>query len=325
MNAISAVSHEPDSSMTETIEVFSVEQYEGVCAEIARAGRTYFRGQVTDFPKVLPSVFRPGVVSDTAFEKLISGLYISCYGIGDWHEMHQKQIDDFIARFPDPVNMIPNLLPGRADYELPFPTEQPFGLSWFNYDPEQFVEEVRESFVRDWSRHSDALLQHYGVPSRALDITDDPLVALWFATNVFHRNPDQTASFLPMDDGKRVVYVFREPVTEVLNLQAVASAADYGFEGREAIPYFGLRGIAQKGLLLFGATQQNPDLRSHVSAVIRLTPGAWSQETLGSRGYTYRRMIPPSTVDRFYAALLKERTATKSEFETVVRHIIEYA
>jgi hypothetical protein len=310
--------------MIETVEVSSVEQYEDVCTDFARRGKTYFRGQVNDYPQVLPSLFRTGAITDSEFQKLICGLYISCYNIGDWHEIHQKEIERFNENYPDPIPGIFNLSPGGINFNWQFPSERPFKQSWFNYDLDEFIERVRESFEKDWTKHSDALLQHYGVPSRALDITDDPLVALWFATNAFRRNPDQTATFVPTDGQKRIVYVFRDPKTEVINLQLIASAADFGFKGVEEIPYFGLRGIAQKGLLLLGATKDRPDLREHVSAVICLMPGEWCTGTLASRRYDYRTIIPPPDIDRFYAALLRERATTKSEFKKIAQQVIVY-
>src|SRR3989442_13725881 len=115
---------------TETIEVSSVEQYKSVCAGFAREGKVYFRGQVTDYPQVLPSLFRPGAISDNAFEELISGLYISSYNIGDWPEMRQKYIDDFNDTYPDPVTGVPSLLPGGTNFNWPVPAEQPFKWSW---------------------------------------------------------------------------------------------------------------------------------------------------------------------------------------------------
>lgn len=110
----------------------------------------------------------------------------------------------------------------------------------------------------------------------------------------------------------------------IINLQRIASATEIGFEDVPEIPYFGLRGIAQKGLLLLGATAKTPDLREHVSAVIHLAPGKWSEEALTSQGYEYKKLIPPPDIDRFYAALLQEQSATKSEYVKVVRQIIQY-
>ncbi len=311
--------------MPQEYHVSGFTEYVSICEQLAKQGNTYFRGQVVDYPQVLPSLFRPGAVSNPDFEEMISALYISCYAIGNWQEMWQERLDEFARSFPGPVGVLPDFLPGGVTYDWEFPEpDRLYGLSFFNYDPRQYIDEIRDSFVKNWNRHSDALLQHYGVPSRALDITDDPLVALWFATNSFRRNPDGTAVFVSADGANRVVYVFQNPQQTVISLQTVGSGADFGFEGMPEIPYFGLRGIAQKGLLLFGATAANPDLRYEVSAIIRLGPGPWSNDALTSRGYDYRHMIPLGNADPFYAALLKERAMAKSRFHEVVQHIIEY-
>lgn len=157
-----------------------------------------------------------------------------------------------------------------------------------------------------------------------MDVTDDPFIALWFATNAFKRNPDGTAIFTPTETGERVVYVFKEPKSDLLDLQVIASAKQFGFEGEQDVPYYGLRGVVQKGLLLLGATRHNPDLREQVSAVIHLVAGGWSHDILKAQKYTYPEMIPPRDVDPFYAALLKERANRNSKFQRVVQHIIEY-
>ena len=239
--------------------------------------------------------------------------------------MREEQQQEFADSF-QPIGPIVDLFPygSKLAEWPPFPTERPFKWSWFNNDIDEFKEQLKESFKRNTSDHCDALLQHYGVPSRGLDVTYDPLVALWFATNAFVRNPDDTAQFEPIDSTSRVVYVFENPSMTTLNLQQIASAAETGFEGVPDVPYFGLRGIAQKGLLLLGATYKKPDLRDHVSAVIHLKPGNWGESTLKSRGYEYKKLIPGLDIDKFYAALLREQKTTKSEYEKVVQHIIRY-
>lgn len=309
-------------SKIETIDVSSIEEYQFACARFG--ANAYFRGQVNDYPQVLPSLFRAGAISDDTFEKLIVGLYLDCYNIADWHLMQEEQRQEFEDSF-NPIGPIVNLFPhGMKDDGPAFPTEPPFKSSWFNYDIDEFKDRLKESFKQNWSNHSDALLQHYGVPSRALDVTDDALVALWFATNAFRRNPDNTAKFEPTDGMNRIVYVFTNPPMTIVNLQRIASATEIGFEGIPEIPFFGLRGVAQKGLLLLGATPEKPDLREHVSAVVQLTPGTWSESVLTSQGYEYKKLIPPPDVDRFYAALLKEQSVAGSEYGKVVRQIIQY-
>ena len=202
------------------------------------------------------------------------------------------------------------------------------GQSFFNYEPDDALLTLRASFEQHWTHHSDALLQHYGVPSRALDITDDPLSALWFASNSFELRADHTACFTPSVAAAGVVYVIQNPATaDVVNLQLTTLDDDVGYPELDKlvgpIPYYGLRGVAQKGLLLFGATTAAPDLRPAVAATIHLTPGNWSDE-VAALGFTYPRMIPPPKEDRFYACLLAERANATSPFTPVVRHVIPY-
>ena len=122
-----------------------------------------------------------------------------------------------------------------------------------------------------------------------------------------------------------MVYVFqRYDNSQVIDLQVSTRFDEIGFRGVDDVPYFGLRGIAQKGLLLQGATALEPDLRRHVTAQIHLAPGPWIQDALPGLGYDYTRMIPPPSVDRFYRTLLQERATATSEFQTVARQIIEY-
>jgi hypothetical protein len=51
-----------------------------------------------------------------------------------------------------------------------------------------------------------ALLQHYGVPTPALDVTYDPLIALWFATYRFISIKERAGYYAKSDD-TGVVYI----------------------------------------------------------------------------------------------------------------------
>jgi hypothetical protein len=60
-------------SKAEAVDVSSIAEYESVCMRFG-VRAAYFRGQVNDYPQVLPSLFRPGAISDESFEDLIGNL-----------------------------------------------------------------------------------------------------------------------------------------------------------------------------------------------------------------------------------------------------------
>lgn len=108
--------------MSEDIVVSSVEEYRSACITLSRENKIYWRGQTSDYPKILPSLFRPGAIVDESFENLIVRLYASCYGIGDWQELQKTRVDDFEDH--QPAGVFPNLFPGGLvlDYRQ-FPTK----------------------------------------------------------------------------------------------------------------------------------------------------------------------------------------------------------
>ena len=144
----------------ETVNVSSIAEYESACTKFGVLG-TYFRGQVHDYPRVLPSLFRPGAVADESFADLVGHLYVECYDILDWQSMREEQQQEYEDSF-QPIGPIVDIFPhGSKPGEWPpFPKEPPFKSSWFNYDIDEFKDRLKQSFKNNTSDHSDALLQH---------------------------------------------------------------------------------------------------------------------------------------------------------------------
>jgi len=313
--------------MAEEFEVSSIDEYNDVCTQLSGKGQTFYCGQMTDYPQVLPSLFRPKAIPTFPFEKMIVELFVNTYGVGDADEygaVYDEQSED---SFPEPIRF-PNFFP--PDAELGFDIKKAghgkvFGQPWFNSVPEDAILLLQTSLREHWSDHSDALLQHYGVPSRGLDITTDRFVALWFATNAFTAQADGTAVYVPASGSKRVVYAFQDlPPKDIVDLQSVTSFADVGYPEFKDIPNYGQRGINQRGLLLFGATSHFPDLRKLVVASIHVLPGDWPDDFLKNGNYTYGDLIPLPDTDLFYRALMQEKKNPKSKYKNMVKYIVEY-
>jgi hypothetical protein len=314
-------------NMAWEFQVSSIDEYDDVCRQISASGRTFYRGQMTDYPQVLPSLFRPTAIPTFAFEKMIVELFVSAYGVGDpdeYGEGYDKQFED---SFPEPIRF-PNFFPSDAQMGFDIKKAGPgtiFGQPWFNYVPEDALLLLQASLKEHWSDHSDALLQHYGVPSRGLDITTDRFAALWFATNAFTPRTDGTALYVPASGPARVVYAFQDlPSRDIVDLQSVTSFAEVGYPELKDIPNYGQRGINQRGLLLFGASPQFPDLRKLVVASIHILPGDWPDDYLRKGDYTYRNLIPLADADSFYGALLEEKKNPTSRYKDMVKYIVEY-
>jgi hypothetical protein len=93
---------------------------------------------------------------------------------------------------------------------------QPVWAGTFSDD--EMVQDFQHRYVREFLRVNVqfqpvvmAILQHYGLPTKALDVTFDPLVALWFALNVAKREGERLRFEAAQDAG--YVYAMWVPVT----------------------------------------------------------------------------------------------------------------
>jgi hypothetical protein len=92
----------------------------------------------------------------------------------------------------------------------------------------------------------------------------------------------------------------------------------------ESIPYYGLRGVLQKGGLLFAATKSEPDLRKYVGAEIRVARGIWKSITEDLHWCNYAGLFPSPDKDQFYKALLEEQRNPSSAFHEITRSVPAY-
>lgn len=125
--------------------------------------------------------------------------------------------------------------------------------------------------------HLLALLQHHGVPTRLLDVTCNPMTALWFACQRATQDRDSSGVLVAFDVSELPEYPtvetykhLEDPLGAALE-QALMDSASKGraFLVRPSLP--DARMVAQEGLFIAGATPENPGITGVES--FPLTPG----------------------------------------------------
>jgi hypothetical protein len=254
---------------------------------------------------------------------------MDAYRMGSWKEMKQeidKELQDSYDQLVPTFNFInldldasQSILARMLDGDWP-----PQGGPGENYSREDFISHIRSSFKEKYLLHGDALLQHYGLPSPALDVTYELMSALWFATHPYKEDGTGFARHLePTGASPGVIYVFDSTGKDLVDLRMV-NEHPYDANG-ERIPYFGLRGVAQHGGLLLGATESAPDLSKRVVDEIEVHPDIWLTLTTDERDkWSYANMLPGPAHDLFYAYLLALKRRGTGPFADIVSAIREY-
>ncbi len=255
-------------------------------------------------------------------------LFLRCYDIADFSEIQRQRIEDFEASFGPPIGSCQlklfdfSHLEGMYDKGWPLGDMGAHGFGEFDYPKGDFRALLKNSLLENWSDHKEALFQHYGMPSVALDVSADPIVALWFATHKLIRETDGRVSYKHSEHSDSVVYVFSPDDATIKSVAAISIHPDESTE--RTIPHFGLRGVIQQGGLVFGATGDPPDMRRYVSHQLHLDPSIWSETKYGNR-YCAARLFPPPDIDPFYKALLKLCSDKHSDYYALQRYVTIYA
>jgi hypothetical protein len=303
-------------------------EYLDLCSKLKSCGQGFFRGQTKDYPEVIPSIFRKLGLEIDGAEKLAVRLYIRCYRISDWGKVEKAYLQEIEDSYGPPIggNMFPSfdleanmtLLGEILSGEFP---PSGYGPYADNYERDDFIAPLVDSLIKNLHIHGGALLQHYGVPSRGLDVSYSPLVALWFATHSFNALENGEARYTCQNNPYPVVYAFPSN-TDAQNLRLINSHE--WDPANERIPFFGTRGFAQEGGMIFGDGREKRDLRHLVSHVIHLAPDIWDSVPAEMPPLACEKLFPSTENDPFYATLLKEKAKPNSEFESVVKYVPKY-
>jgi hypothetical protein len=260
-----------------------------------------FRGERKERGQLVPSIFRPGVsleVSDESTAYLFGddrkALLETLVAIRAELEAIQWEMDRAVA---------PDEPPEDPPDDNPFYFGAPgpdvignFGVGHGLGDLSMWGP------MRRWERlvtvEIIARMQHYGVPTRMLDVTHDPLIALWFATHRMETLSSGLNTYRP-SEAPGVVYVMTVPSARRLEL----------FTERGSLAGM-LRGVRQQGSLIDGATRDAPDVSHYVTKALVVSPALWtgvreSQER--ARQFSQDYFFPRPEDDEFFRWLLQAK------------------
>lgn len=204
--------------------------------------RLVFRGQVHDYGSICPSLFRHG-----SLPKDLVQVY----------DQRGNPIDRYTK-----ATLLRKFVDWFLSYKLPRWHTEYYG--YISYDHRNTKEKRRDFH---------ALLQHYGAPTKFLDVTYDLRIALWFASHQQRSLGGRRVIYDVTDTGENTIYVF-SPGKHAQHIQAntnqiVAVSLERSTE--KFAWYRPQRILNQKAALLQGATRKAPDLTPHILARVRLT------------------------------------------------------
>jgi len=304
-----------------------------------------FRGQVKDYGNLKPALYRAEHHFDVdALAALATRYFLGShkttdkvqYRAGVYSAAYEDSLPSPFPRLPD----FSKLYGGTSlDDEpfIPIRIEMPFERLALRIKAitdlaaaEELEEREHEDDKRNWESfgpeaefltlceepaYALARLQHYGVPTPALDVTFDPYIAAWFAAHHFTRSGDD-AFYLPHDDDG-VVFVLKPPDSHVGDLRRA-----------KIVPLGGLRALRQRGGMLLGATREDPDLARYVVKLLVvpsrfLNPPLWHlRDSFRAHRFNQRYLFPDGKRDLFFGELM--RLKSRGWDNELTRWVVSY-
>jgi hypothetical protein len=268
-------------------------------AACERKGVVY-RGQTSHFPRVIPSLFRkPLPPNYDNIGPAAAALYLEAYHA---EENHAKIVEADV-----PLQLSEDELGPWGTPPTPFPGHGLGSIGDFDeYAP------MMMNFLGTDAAYRHAVLQHYGAPTPTLDVTFDPLIALWFATHVFR------------SEGSGLARYYRHTEPGFVYMMAASRDHVVDLRGGRLIPAAGLRGQRQAGGLLMGATALAPDLAAHVVEILSVSSEVFDLSHEVVAHLSQRYLFPPPNEDPFFDALVNARFSTNRAMQDLAQYFVVY-
>jgi hypothetical protein len=234
-----------------------------------------FRGQTAAYPSLLPSGLRGPVHADASLAPAMTKVFAEAYDIEREAQLSSQATEAEARKAVAYFDEVEYLGP----FDLPPPP--PAAVLFGGFDLEAY-----DPFIGEHRYPPDPLarLQHYGVPTTALDVTFSPRVAWFFATHKMVTAESSTT--YELTDAQGVMYLLR-PVSPIRL-----------WDLRDRMLMAGDRGNAQVGGLLVGATSEQPAYDACVVQTFAIPPGRRADVP------TFAELFPPPETDRLYQTLL---------------------
>jgi hypothetical protein len=146
-----------------------------------------------------------------------------------------------------------------------------------------------------------ALAQHYGIPTHGLDVTTNPDVALWFATNLYARDSEGVAIYNSLDAHQWPDS--RESWPVIVVCQMVTNSIEQSLHDCEELGEFGFeahRPQRQSARFFQGGHSDHQNrLAEALVCVLRLAPGVYETN------FSFDDLFPRPEIDPAYSVMLK--------------------
>ena len=179
---------------------------------------------------------------------------------------------------------------------------------------------------------TEALLQHYGLKTRWIDLVDNLWIALWFAIHEYNARTHEVVyeKVIPKRDmslPSYLILVFSDALTPKLDCPGILSSHSVNLiDLRKATPSIFLRPHCQHALLMKSSKMdkiEDVDLSKYVALIIELN-SSLIKDWLGTgKLVTTDNIFPSPVYDHGYAMLLDNAPTKKEEYKAfgTITHI----